>query len=249
MTPFVSVIMPAYNSERYIADAIGSLTSQSGVRVEVIVVSDGSTDGTEGIVRALAANDPRIRLLAEPHRGVAAARNKGLTATTADLVTFLDSDDLCAPGRLRRHAQYLQESKETAAVISDLVWFDVAGSDGTPSPDARTLRLQSPQLSTVTFRRTVFDTIGLCDESFTYAEDVDLLLRLWETRAIIHFDGEVATYHRRHDANMTNDHEAATRYFLRALHRSLARRRQANLLEPLPPMFAARNAAAKDIPS
>jgi glycosyltransferase involved in cell wall biosynthesis len=243
MTPFVSVIMPAYNSERYIADAIGSLLSQSGVRVEVIVVSDGSTDGTERLVGTLAAADPRVRLLAEPHRGVAAARNTGLAAAKADFITFLDSDDLCAPGRLERQARYLLSHDAVDAVIGDMTLFDIAGSDGTPSPTANTMRLTGVSLTTVLFRRAVFHKVGLCDEAFSFAEDVDLLLRLWESRAVLHFDEQVAIYYRRHDTNMTNDRQTVTRFVLRALHRSLTRRRQAGLTEPLPSIFARRTDA------
>jgi glycosyltransferase involved in cell wall biosynthesis len=240
MTPFVSVIMPAYNSERYIADAIGSLRSQEGVGVEIIVISDGSTDGTERIVGALATEDARIRLFAEPHRGVSAARNVGLTAAKAPFITFLDSDDLCAPGRLQRQAQYLLANEAVDAVMGDMLWFDIAGSDGYPSPTAHTMRLTAPQLSTVLFRRGVFQKIGLCDETFAFSGDVDLILRLWESRAVLDFDSEIAVYYRRHEANMTKDRHEAARFFVQALHRSLVRRRQSGATQPLPPIFPQR---------
>jgi glycosyltransferase involved in cell wall biosynthesis len=245
MTPFVSVVMPAYNSERYIADAIRSLLSQTGVTVEVIVVSDGSTDGTERIVGAMAAEDPRIRLLAEPHRGVAPARNVGLAATTANFITFLDSDDLCAAGRLQRQAEHLMAHESVDAVIGDLMLFEILGDDGTPSQAGRTTRLTGVSLTTVLFRRSIFEKVGFCDETFGYGEDLDLLLRLWESRAVIHFDEEVAVYYRRHETNMTNNHLAVGRGVLQALQRSLARRRKAGLVEPLPPFLARRTSAER----
>jgi glycosyltransferase involved in cell wall biosynthesis len=238
MTPFISVIMPAYNSERYIADAISSLLTQSGVEVEVIIVNDGSTDGTERIVGAMAAAEPRIRLLTETHRGVAAARNAGLAAARADFITFLDSDDLCAPGRLQRQAQFLIDNDGIDAVSGELLLFDIAGDDGRPSAEARTMRVTGISLTTVLFRRSVFDKIGRCNEAFQSAEDLDFLLRLWEQRTTLHFEGEVAVYYRRHDRNMTNDAAAIRQSILRALHQSLIRRRQAGDCEPLPPIFA-----------
>jgi glycosyltransferase involved in cell wall biosynthesis len=243
MTPFVSVIMPAYNSERYIAEAIRSLLSQTRVTVEVIVVSDGSTDGTERIVGAMAAEDSRIRLLVGPHRGVAAARNVGLAAAQAEFIAFLDSDDLCVPGRLHRQMQFLLANESPQAVIGDMLWFDIAGSDGAPSPTARTLRTAGMQLGAILFRRDVFQKIGVCDETFSYAEDIDLLLRMWESRTDFHFDGEIAIYHRRHDTNMTNDQRSTTRFVLRALHRSLVRRRELGVVETLPSMFTQRRKA------
>src|SRR5262245_40988847 len=208
MTPFISVIMPAYNSERYIADAIGSLLSQTAVEVEVIVVSDGSTDGTERIVDAMAMREPRIRLLVEKHRGVAVARNVGLAAARANLITFLDSDDLCAPGRLQRQAQYLIDNKTVEAVIGDMLLFDIAVSDGRPSAEARTQRVTGMSLTNILFRRSVFESVGHCDETFLWAEDMDFLLRLWEHRTPVHFEGEVAIYYRRHNSNMTNNKAA-----------------------------------------
>jgi glycosyltransferase involved in cell wall biosynthesis len=237
MTPFISVIMPAYNSEPYIADAIGSLLSQTAVEVEVIVVSDGSTDGTERIVDAMATNEPRIRLLVEKHCGVAAARNAGLAAARANLITFLDSDDLCAPGRLQRQAQFLIENETIEAVIGDLLLFDIAGPDGRPGPRARTQRVTGMSLTNILFRRSVFERIGHCDETFLWAEDMDFLLRLWERRTAVHFEGEVAVYYRRHSSNMTNNRAAIRLYVLRALHQSLTRRRQDGNTEPLPPSF------------
>jgi glycosyltransferase involved in cell wall biosynthesis len=243
-TPFVSVIMPAYNSERYITDAIRSLLSQSGVDIEVIIISDGSTDGTNAIVTAFANANSRVRLFDEPHRGVAAARNVGLAAAKADFVTFLDSDDLCAPERLQRQTMRLLANDAIDAVIGDMMLFDIAGSDGRPAPNARTVSLTGASLTTVLFRRRVLQKIGVCDETLPYAEDIDLLLRLWESRAVLDFDGEVAIFYRRHNTNMTNNQEAVTRHILRAMHRSLIRRRQAGNLEPLPSFFSGRKQSA-----
>jgi glycosyltransferase involved in cell wall biosynthesis len=237
MTAFISVIMPAYNSERYIADAIGSLLMQSGVDIELIVVNDGSTDDTARIVGAIAAAEPRVRLLTETHRGVAAARNAGLAATRADFITFLDSDDLCVPGRLQRQVQFLIGNDAIEAVFGELLLFDIAGYDGRPSTEARTMRVTGISLTTALFRRSVFEKVGRCSEAFQSAEDLDFLLRLWEHRTALHYEGEIAVYYRRHDRNMTNNAAAIRRSTLRALHQSLVRRRQAGDSEPLPPIF------------
>ncbi|MCM1355722.1 MAG: glycosyltransferase [Staphylococcus sp.] len=94
----VSIIIPAYNAEKYIRQAVGSALSQTCRDVEVIVVDDGSTDATAGIVGEFAATDPRVRLIREPQSGVSIARNTGLKAAGGEWICFLDSDDVMLPG-------------------------------------------------------------------------------------------------------------------------------------------------------
>lgn len=102
-TPRVSVIMPAYNAEAYIAGAIGSVISQSITDWELLVIDDCSTDATREVVAGLAAEDSRIRLLCnEQNSGVAATRNKGLELADGEYVAFLDSDDIWHPEKLEK---------------------------------------------------------------------------------------------------------------------------------------------------
>ena len=92
--PLVSVIMPAYNSEKYLGKSIESALAQAYEKFELIIVDDGSKDGTKSIVEQYAKNDIRIKLLEQANQGVSAARNKGLDTATGEYVAFLDSDDL-----------------------------------------------------------------------------------------------------------------------------------------------------------
>ena len=94
--PLVSVIVPAYNRERYLGEALDSIFAQDYRPLEVIVADDGSTDGTARVARAYS----EVRLLSLPHRGVAAARNAAIAASTGSLLAFLDSDDLWVAGKL-----------------------------------------------------------------------------------------------------------------------------------------------------
>ena len=100
LLPGVCVIVPVFNRQEFVSFAIQSLQAETGVNLEIIIADDGSCDGTAEVVAAMAEKDPRIRLLQCNHRGVAAARNKGLCEARREFVTFLDSDDLCASGRL-----------------------------------------------------------------------------------------------------------------------------------------------------
>lgn len=101
--PLVSVIMPSFNAERFIAESIESVIAQTVRDWELIVVDDGSTDGTAAIVAAYRQRDPRIRLITQPaNRGPAAARNIGLDQAQGELIAFIDSDDVWFPEKTEK---------------------------------------------------------------------------------------------------------------------------------------------------
>jgi glycosyltransferase involved in cell wall biosynthesis len=106
MNPLVSVIVPAYNAERWIAHALSSVAGQTWEELEIVVVDDGSDDGTTGVVGAFA--DPRVRLVTQERRGAAAARNRGIRETRGTLIQFLDADDVLSPEKIERQVRALQ---------------------------------------------------------------------------------------------------------------------------------------------
>src|SRR5262245_9882120 len=95
--PRVSVIMPAYNVEPFVAEAARSVLAQTFRDLELVVVDDGSTDGTADVVAAIAATEPRVRLVRQPNRGLAGARNTAMRMARGDIFALLDSDDLWEP--------------------------------------------------------------------------------------------------------------------------------------------------------
>lgn len=114
-TPLVSVIMPAYNAEPFIAEAISSVLTQSISDLELIVIDDGSTDGTQRIVAELAGNDARIcQIINEENMGVARTRNRGLELCRGKYVALLDSDDYWKPQLLEK---MIARAEETGADI------------------------------------------------------------------------------------------------------------------------------------
>ena len=121
--PRVAVIVPAYNFARYIADALESVLAQTLADWECVVVDDGSTDETATVAARFAAADSRIRLLRQPNRGVSAARNLALRASTAGMVQFLDADDRLVPDKLEEHVRYLDEHQETSIVYGNIAYF------------------------------------------------------------------------------------------------------------------------------
>jgi glycosyltransferase involved in cell wall biosynthesis len=184
--PAVSIIMPAYNVAPYIAGAIRSALVQSFGDFELIVVDDGSKDNTAEIVRSLAREDARVRLVQQANRGLAGARNTALRAARGDLFALLDSDDLWEPEFLSAQLAIL-EARPDIDIVTGNGWFLDGPRDGQlarPYPDAR----PDPTLASIigdewsvfimsVFRRRVYTAIGPFDETMRSNEDYDFWLR------------------------------------------------------------------------
>jgi glycosyltransferase involved in cell wall biosynthesis len=121
--PLVSVVIPAYNSERFVDEAIDSVLRQSHQRIEVIVVDDGSTDGTAARVRAYG---DRVRYVHQANAGVGAARNRGLALATGDYIAFLDDDDVWQPEKLEVQVEIAARNPESGLIACDGVRFSEA---------------------------------------------------------------------------------------------------------------------------
>lgn len=114
-TPTISVVIPAWNAEKYLEGCLRSILSQTGVDMEVIVVNDGSTDRTRQILDDLAAQDPRIHAVHQANAGASAARNAALTHCRGEYVRFVDADDVVPGGSMERLLRSAREHR------SDLV--------------------------------------------------------------------------------------------------------------------------------
>jgi len=119
--PMISVLMPVYNAERYVAEAIASVLQQSFAQFEFIIVNDGSTDGSRNVISTF--NDRRIILIDQPHQGVAAALNTGLKYARANYIARFDADDICHPDRLEKQLNYLLDNSEYILVGSDVEYI------------------------------------------------------------------------------------------------------------------------------
>ncbi|MBT8087911.1 MAG: glycosyltransferase family 2 protein, partial [Gammaproteobacteria bacterium] len=124
--PKISVVIPAYNVAAFIEDAINSVLGQTHRDFEVIVVDDGSPDDTASIVKRF--DDPRIRLVSQPNRGLAGARNTGIRCADGEYVAFLDADDLWRPTKLEEHVRHLDENPELGVSYSTSQFIDEAGA-------------------------------------------------------------------------------------------------------------------------
>jgi GT2 family glycosyltransferase len=187
--PEVSVVIPTYNRRALVVEAVGSVLAQTFPDYELIVVDDGSTDGT---AQALAKYDARLRLVSQLHRGVAAARNRGAAAAGGRYLAFLDSDDLWLPRKLERQMAYLRSHPEFAICQTEELWFR-NGVRVNPAKRHRKragdifreslgLCLISP--SAVMMTRELFERAGGFDERLPACEDYDLWLRITRDRAV-----------------------------------------------------------------
>jgi len=189
MTPKISVIMPTYNRARYIAEAIRSVQSQTLREWEMIVIDDGSTDGTEKIVREIAATDPRISYFKnEKNLGIAKTRNRGVSLAKADYVAMLDSDDVWAsPDKLVKQISFLEQNKNFGIVGVNACFINEDGKavgkrTNFPSEDVgirktelyRNILMQSGLL----IRKSAIEKAGGYDSSFSIFDDHDLWLKI-----------------------------------------------------------------------
>jgi glycosyltransferase involved in cell wall biosynthesis len=181
--PLVSVIIPAFNRGWCLREAVDSVLAQEFTDFELIVVDDGSTDGTAELLEAYR---PKVRLLRQANRGVSAARNRGIAAARGELIAFLDSDDLWLPKKLSTQVEFFRVHPDALIVQTEECWVrkgrrvnpgkrhrKLSGMIFEPSLD---LCLVSP--SAVMVRRELFDRVGLFDEGLPACEDYDLWLRV-----------------------------------------------------------------------
>src|ERR1700761_448098 len=121
--PHISVLMPAYNAEKYIGTAINSLLKQTFSSFELVIINDGSTDNTINIINAF--NDKRIKLVDQQNKGIAAALNHGLKIARAPYIARFDADDICMPERLEVQYNFLSMNPDYVIVGSDADYIDM----------------------------------------------------------------------------------------------------------------------------
>lgn len=201
--PTFSILVPVYNHERYIGAALDSLLSQTDPDWEAVVVDDGSTDGTPGIVDDYARRDRRIRAIHKANGGVSTALNVGLGQSRGAWIGWLSSDDLFEPHKLALHREWFGTHPAGRFFFTDFRTLDEAsGRLGTepllmPVPEARwrlVEMLRGIFINGITMcaHRSVFERVGGFDERLRYAQDYDLWLRVLVTGAAVHIPDRTA---------------------------------------------------------
>jgi glycosyltransferase involved in cell wall biosynthesis len=210
-TPVVSTIVPMFQAEEHLAEALDSALGQTVADIEVIVVDDGSTDGGPGIAQAYAERDSRVRYLRQENGGVARARNAGLRLARAQYVAFLDSDDVWLPPKLER---------QLAAAFDGVLYSDayllVEGEAGDrrisdavePASGAILERLLDENvvpLTTAFFPTALARRFGGFDEQLRSVEDLDLWLRMAAAGIEFRHMAEPLARYRVHPGSLSSD--------------------------------------------
>ena len=205
--PTVSVIIPAYNCDRYIVQAVESVLLQEQCSYEIIVIDDGSTDLTATVLEPYS---DRLNYIKQENQGVAAARNHGIEIAQADFVAFLDADDYFLPGKLARQAEILLKRSDLGIVHSGWQRVDQQGNklldvcpwEQIPELDLENWLRWKPVLpSAMMFRREWLQYVGGFDPRFPPAEDTNLVLKLARKGCKTAWLREITVCYRQHESS------------------------------------------------
>ncbi len=192
----ISVIIPTYNRVFFLEKAVNSVLKQSFDDFELIIVDDGSKDGTNELVRSF--NDARIRYYYQENKGVSSARNKGLDKSRNATIAFLDSDDCWKEEKLERQFKFM-EGNSCLISHTQEIWYrrgkilnqKKKHRKGSGDLFLNSLKICSIGISTVMMRKSIFESVGYFDENLTACEDYDLWLRISSRFPVFLLDEEL----------------------------------------------------------
>ncbi|MEL6927407.1 MAG: glycosyltransferase family A protein [Cyanobacteria bacterium J06600_6] len=213
----VSVIIPAYNGDRYLGEAIDSVLRQTYQDYEIIIVDDGSTDNTAQVAQQYGDS---VRYLNQRNQGVAASRNFGLAAALGDYLAFLDQDDLFLPHKLAKQVELLDRDADLGIVNSG--WQICQGDDLPESLSSEEAAVQPWQqipdlsaanlivwkpvfLGAMLFRRSWLERVGGFDTALEQTPDVDLVMRLAKIGCPAAWVEQITVIYRQHEANASKN--------------------------------------------
>jgi len=239
----ISCITPVYNGERYLGEALNSIVAQSYRPIEIIVVDDGSTDGTQEVADRYG---DQIRYVRQSHAGAPTARNLGLSVAQGEFIAFLDSDDLWHPEKLARQMARFRARPELDLCVTHLqrFWIPQLKAEQRRFQDHRFAEILPGYVTqTLLARRTIFESVGHFDTSRRLGDPMDWFLRAGEQGAVIELLPDLLVYQRMHENNLSV--KLGTRgmkphmqdAILHVVKASLDRRRVQNRSEPMPLSF------------
>lgn len=219
--PLVSVVIPTYNQEQFLADAIDSVIAQTYKHCEIIVIDDGSTDGTHTLLKKYS----EILVVEQENMGLSAARNAGIACVTGDYIALLDSDDLMQPDRIKTQLQQLQENPAIDVLYTAITVIDEKGDrlntirrEVVPVDQFLPLeffRNLVPSPSTILAKSKVFQKEPF-NEAFRIGEDLEWIIRTAHRHTFHYLDAPLTLY-RRHQKNISENLEELRKVELQIL--------------------------------
>lgn len=184
----VSVIMPVFNSENYLAESIESILNQTYRNFEFIIIDDGSTDKSYNIMKSYQKKDSRIKVIKQDNRGVSITLNKCIAMTKGNIIARQDADDISAPERLKCQIDYLARHPEVGLLGTYAKLIDSEGKfikdltfSTTNSDLQKEIKKENPFVhGSVMYRREVIKEVGMYREQFLLAQSYDMWLRISE---------------------------------------------------------------------
>lgn len=217
--PLVSVVVPVYNGERFLSEALDSIFAQTYRPIEVIVVDDGSTDNSVEIARSYR----EVIIDTQPHAGVSAARNRGMNVASAELITFIDMDDEMTPGGLTSLVEYIESNPRVGCVFGHST---VRFEPGVEAPEW----LQMPighehpvPMAGALFRTALLREAGGFDERLTHGEFFDLFTRLHDPDLQVGVIDESVLRYRVHTQNKSYQEQLLRQGMFRSLKNRMDR--------------------------
>lgn len=223
----VTCVVVSWNSEQHLGAAIDSVLAQTYRPIEVLVVDAESSDDSMRVASSFPAP---VRALSIPDRGPAATRNAGVSAARGAFVAFLDGDDLWHPDKLTRHMERFDERPQLDCSVTLIQNFWDEGHE-LESDHYRDHRRMQPVagyvLTASCVRRSVFDRVGMLDESLLFADSADWFIRADRCEVVVELLPEVLTLHRLHGNNLSRRRaDESTAEFARVLKRRLDHQRR-----------------------
>lgn len=219
----ISVIIPVYNGEAFLADAIESAIGQTLVPCEVIVVDDGSTDGSAGVASAFGG----VTVISQANLGLPGARNTGIRVARGDAIALLDADDVWLPSKLAEQAEAMRAGERSMVTSRHI---HVVEPGVTVPPAVASIMGRDDQTGSIPsswfVRRGTFERVGLFDESVRFGEDVEWLTRAHDVGVVEHLLDEKLLLRRIHGSNLTLLHPAEFQAKMMSLLRASVRRKR-----------------------
>ena len=209
----ISIVIPVYNTRRYLDETIGSVLQQSYTNWELILVDDGSTDGSVDLIKSYCERDARIRLVEQPNAGQGAARNNGIRQASGELIAFLDSDDFWHPDKLQIQLAEKQQHQVAFQYANGYLMYEQENNrlesynwiygafEGSAFFNELFIKCMV-NTDTVLMDKSIFDQVGYfdTDHELRGTEDFDLWLRIARAGYKIYGSQERLAYYRLHPA-------------------------------------------------